>query len=191
MDMDINLTDESSWIDRWSALCAEERDVAFRKIQYARELRDRFIAGPRGDGHFKEWCQFKLGMSTDAAAEMLTAAIAGRVFADAASFKGAGGWRDFKCIAAGEASKPSLQEEILRTARDENLTVASVFGRRFARKRTKPTTAQDVASRIARSQPLAEAMVACILSHPKPDKRLVRLARALTTGVTPPVTDGC
>lgn len=139
---DINLSDAFDLIKEWRRLETAERDVAFAKVQFARKLRRRFQAGSNGDRDFKSWCIANLKQTEAETEVMFSLSIAGAVFKDAVEYSAAGGINGIaKIWGTGTAAE---QEAVMRTAKEQALTMQTVLSRRNA-SRPAPirTPAQD------------------------------------------------
>ena len=161
---DINLSDSFDLAKEWLDLERSARDLEFRRVAFARKVRQRFAGGANGDRQFKDWCIVNLKMDENAAALMITLAIAGGVFKDAVELKNAGGERALPLISTAD---PAEQESILRTAKAQAFTVTTIWNRRNAGKApTRRTPAWD-------AQRLAEWIARNVPNAPKPVREIV------------------
>lgn len=161
---DINLSDIFELVKEWQGLERDARDLEFRRIAYARKVRQRFAPGNNGDRQFKDFCIVHLKMKQDAAAIMLTMAIAGGVFGDALELKATGGERALALISTAD---PAEQESMMRTAKAQAFTIATIWNRRNANKQpTRRTPAWD-------AQRMAEYLAKHVKPLPKPLREIV------------------
>lgn len=161
---DIVLSDAAKLIKEWKDLNHRGRDLEFEKARWCRKLRKRFRAGYNGDQDFRNWCALELSASADEALLMQSMAIAGFAFGDSVEYAAAGGERALECLVL---CSPSEQESIMRTAKEQALSMRTVWAQRNKEpKKPMRSPVQD-------ARRLAEYLIKSGRSLPAPVREIV------------------
>lgn len=138
------VSDTFELVKEWNELQRKHRDLEYEMAKFARRVRQRFQTGAVGDRGFKDWCIVNLKMEESESETMVSLAISGLVFANGAELKKAGGVKQFVLI---DEASPQEQESVMRTAKAQNLTMATVWRRRTAGQVPRPTSTPSADAR--------------------------------------------
>lgn len=81
------------FVKRWLDIERRQKDLDFERSKLSRDIRCEFPSGERGDEQFSNWCVNELGLTSWAAKELLTRAVAATVVPDERTWKMIGGFR--------------------------------------------------------------------------------------------------
>lgn len=82
-----------AFVKRWQEIERQQKDLDFSRSKLARDIRNEFDKGDRGDDQFVNWCTVELGITAWQAKELLTRAVAATVVPDERTWKMIGGYR--------------------------------------------------------------------------------------------------
>lgn len=123
------------FVKRWREIEQRQRDLDFERSKLARDIRDEFDKGDRGDDLFVNWCTVELGITAFAAKELLTRATAVTVVPDERTWKMIGGYRAIRPL---QDLPKRHQVDVLEAAKSSGRAPINIMRERGLIKMSEP-----------------------------------------------------